>query len=122
MHEEGMAELMNTSQPKPETSMASARTEDKDAEMDTLTPDRYNHEQQTCGGIQTVGMEMDVSTTEQNTEAINKTDPADASPQDTYHVNVARRVEQPVNDRGKGAPTAYSGGGKMTSPHKWADP
>jgi len=51
-------------------------------------------------------MKMNDNTLEQNTEAINTTAPADASPQDTYHMDVARRVEQPVNDRGKGAPTA----------------
>ena len=82
---------MNTSQPKPQTSMASARTEDEDAEMDTQTPDGYDHEQ-THGGIQPVCMEMNESTPEQNTEVINTTAPVDASPQDTYHVDVRRRV------------------------------
>jgi len=83
---------MNTSQPKPQTSMASARTEDKDADMDTLTSGRYDHEQQTCGDIQPVCIKMNDKTLEQNTEAINTTAPADASPQDTYHVDVRRRV------------------------------
>jgi hypothetical protein len=113
---------MNTSQPKPETSMGSVRTEDEDAEIAMLTTDRYDHEQQTRGGIQPACMETNDSTPKQNTEAINTTAPVDASPQDTYYVDVAKRVEQSVSDRVKGAPTAYSGGDKTTLPYKWADP
>ena len=84
---------MNNSQPKTETFKASARTEDQNAEMDTLTPDGYDQEQQTFGGIQPVCMEMNDKTPEQNTEAINATAPACASPQDTYHVDLEKRVE-----------------------------
>jgi hypothetical protein len=102
--------------------MASARTKYEDAEMDTLTTEGYDHEQQTRGGIQPVCMERNDSTPKQNTETINTTAPMDASPQDTYYVDVAKRVEQSASDRVKRAPTAYSGGGKMTPPHKWADP
>jgi hypothetical protein len=78
-----MAEVMNTSQSKPEPSMVSARTEDEDAEMDTLTPGGYYHEQQTPGGIQPVCMETNDSTPEQNMEGSNTTAPMDAFPQDT---------------------------------------
>ena len=109
-HEEDKAEPMNTPQPNPETSMASARTEDEDAEMETQTQDRYDHKQQTCGGTQPTSKKTNDNTLEQNTEARNTMAPADASQQDTYHVDIARRMEQPVNDRGKGDPTAYSGG------------
>jgi hypothetical protein len=111
-----MAEVMNTSQSKPEDSMVSAKTEDED------TPDGCDHEKQTRGGIQPVCMEMNYSTPEQNTEASNTTALVDVSPQDTYHVDVVKRVEQSVSDCGKWEPTANSGGGKMIPPHKWADP
>jgi hypothetical protein len=78
--------------------------------MDTLTPDGYDHEQQTRGGIQPVCMEMNYSTPERNREASNTTVPVDLYPQHTCHLDVTKWVEQSASDRGKGAPTANSRG------------
>ena len=107
-HGVGLTEVLNTSQPKSETPMASAR--DEDAETDTIIPDGDDHEQ-TRGDIQPVRVEMNDSTHEQeNMGAINTTAPVDASSHDISNVDVGNRMDQSVYERGNGTLIVYSEG------------
>jgi hypothetical protein len=97
--------------------MISMRNEDEDADMDKTNTDGYGQEQGTDRDIQSVCMETNESTTEQNKETSKTMAMVNALPKDATVGDVGKRVEKPVRDRGKGTATVHSGGGgTITSP------
>jgi hypothetical protein len=105
---EKMAEMKNTLQSKQETPRIIMSNVDEDAEMDTTNMDGYG--QKTGGETQTICMETNTSTSEQNEEANTTLGTANASPQDASVGEAGKRMEQMIRDREKGIATDYSGG------------
>jgi hypothetical protein len=103
-----MMDAQNTPNPRKENFTTTERT-DVDAEMDTQTPDREDHEKQThCGG-QPARVRTNDRTFEHKTRgALNTTALVDSPSQDAFHVDMGDPVDQSVRDHGKGAPLAYS--------------
>jgi hypothetical protein len=107
---EKKAEVRNTPPSKQENPRISMRNIDENAGMDTTNMDVYG--QRTGGDMQTICIETNTSTYEQNEEANKTMGTANAPPQDASVGEAGRRLEQTIRDREKGIATDYSGGGQ----------